>query len=60
MLTVVQLNEGSALHGQVRVGDSLLRLDDVDCRRMTAAEVSQLVGSRSGASERTFVLLRQQ
>jgi hypothetical protein len=36
----------------------LLLVDEVDCRGMTALEVSNLIASRSQQPERVFVLSR--
>ena len=58
MPIILQMKEGSVLHGMVHVGDLLLSVDEVDCRGMVASEVSDLVGSRSLQRVRTLVLLR--
>ena len=59
MPLVLRRKEGSVLGDAVRAGDLLLSVDEVDCRGMTAAEVSELVGGRSARPERTLVLLRE-
>jgi hypothetical protein len=52
------IKETSVLHGRVRVGDLLMSVDEVDCRGMAAAAVSQLISSRSQNPTRTLRLLR--
>ena len=57
---VLRMKRGSVLRDAVRVGDLLLSVDEVHCRGMSAADVSELVGSRSEEDARTLVLLREQ
>jgi len=52
------IKESSILNGRVHVGDLLMSVDEVDCRRMTAVAVSKLIGSRSQNPTRTLRLLR--
>jgi hypothetical protein len=58
MPMIVQLKNKSVLVGKAKVGDLLLLVDEVDCRGMTALEVSNLIASRSQQPERVFVLSR--
>jgi hypothetical protein len=58
MPMIVQLKNKSVLAGKAKVGDLLLLVDEVDCRGMTALEVSNLIASRSQQPERVFVLSR--
>jgi len=57
---VLRMKERSALRGRVRAGDLLLSVDEVDCTGMSASEVSDLIGRRDEAPERTLLLLREQ
>ncbi|KAL7551370.1 hypothetical protein ACHAWF_014568 [Thalassiosira exigua] len=52
------IKETSVLNGRAGVGDRLLKVDEVDCRGMTAVQVSRLISSRSRNPTRTLVLLR--
>ena len=52
------IKETSALNGRIKVGDSLLSVDEKDCRGMSAVAVSKLISSRSDNPSRTFVILR--
>ena len=52
------IRETSILHGQAFVGDLLLSVDEVDCRGLTAVQVSRLISGRSENSSRKLTLLR--
>ena len=52
------IKETSVLRGKIRVGDLLISVDDVDCRGMSATQVTRVISRRSGNAERTLVLLR--
>jgi len=52
------VKETSVLHGRVVVGDLLISVDEVDCRGMSAVQVSRLISSRSQQPARTLALLR--
>jgi len=52
------IRETSILHSQVFVGDLLLSVDEVDCRGLTAVQVSRLISGRSENSSRKLTLLR--
>lgn len=52
------IKETSVLKGKVNVGDLLISVDEVDCRGMSAIQVSKLISSRSQNSTRMLVLLR--
>jgi hypothetical protein len=52
------IRETSVLHSLVFVGDLLLSVDEVDCRGLTAVQVSRLISGRSENSCRKLTLLR--
>ena len=52
------IRETSVLHRRVFVGDFLLSVDEVDCRGMSAIQVSKLISGRSENSSRKLTLLR--
>ncbi len=58
MPMIVQIKNKSVLTRKVKVGDLLLSVDEMDCRGMTALEVSNLIASRRQKPERVFVLSR--
>jgi len=58
MPIVHAIKETSVLHGEVQVGDLLVSVDEVDCRGMSAMQVSRLISSRMTNPERSLVLLR--
>lgn len=58
MPIVHAIKETSALKGKVSVGDFLISVDEVDCRGMSAVQVSKLISNRSRNPARTLVLLR--
>ena len=55
---VYAIKETSALHGKIRVGDLLLSVDEVECRGMSAHQISTFLSSRSQNPVRTLVLAR--
>ena len=55
---VYAIKDTSSLNGQLRVGDVLLYVDEVDCRGMSAHSLSALLNSRSESRVRTLVLGR--
>ena len=58
MPVVIQVKEDSPLAQDVRVGDFVLSMDEVDCRGVKAMDISTFIGNRSEAN-RTLVLLRE-
>lgn len=55
---VFGIKETSVLYGKVHVGDLLISVDEIDCRGLSAVQVSRLISSRSQNSTRTLALLR--
>jgi len=55
---IVGVKETSVLHGRVHAGDVLISVDEVDCRGMSAMQVSKLISGRSHNPARTLVLGR--
>ena len=55
---VYAIKETSALHGKVRVGDLLLNVDEIDCRGMSAHQISTFLSSRSKNPTRRLILAR--
>lgn len=51
------IKETSILYGRVNVGDYLVSVDEVDCKGLTAIQVSRLISSRN-QNPRNLVLLR--
>jgi len=58
MPVVHAIKETSVLNGKVNVGDLLLSVDEVDCRGLSAVQVSRLISSRSHNAARALVLQR--
>ena len=58
MPVVHAIKETSVLHGRVNIGDLLISMDEVDCRNMSAVQVSRLISTRSNNPSRMLVLLR--
>ena len=58
MPMVHEIKETSVLRGEIRVGDLLITVDDVDCRGMSVTQVTRVISGRSGNKERILVLLR--
>ena len=58
MPIVHAIKESSVLNGRLQVGDLLVSVDEVDCRGMSAVQVSRLISTRSRNPTRTLVLLR--
>ena len=58
MPIVHAIKESSVLYGRLQVGDLLISVDEVDCRGMSAVQVSRLISTRSRNPTRTLVLLR--
>ncbi|KAL7532783.1 hypothetical protein ACHAXR_004844 [Thalassiosira sp. AJA248-18] len=58
MPIVYAIMDTSPLNGKIRVGDLLLSVDEVDCREMTAHNLSLFLSSRSQNPSRTLVLAR--
>jgi len=58
MPVVHAIKETSVLHGRVNVGDFLVSVDEIDCRGMSAVQVSKLISSRSHLEVRVLVLQR--
>ena len=53
------VKDESVLYGKVNVGDLLISVDEVDCRGMSAVNVSRLISSRSQNPTRMLILLRR-
>ncbi|KAL7552455.1 hypothetical protein ACHAWF_015686 [Thalassiosira exigua] len=58
MPVVYAIQETSALSGKISVGDALLSIDGVDCRGLSAHELSTFLGGLSRNPARTLVLTR--
>ena len=58
MPVVHAIKETSVLRGEVEVGDLLVSVDEVDCRGMSAMQVSRLISTRMQNPSRALVLLR--
>ena len=58
MPVVHAIKETSVLHGRVNIGDLLISMDEVDCRNVSAVQVSRLISARSNNPSRVLVLLR--
>jgi len=58
MPVVHAIKETSVLNGKVHVGDYLLSVDEIDCRGLSAVQVSRLISSRRQSAVRTLVLQR--
>ena len=52
------IRETSVLHGKVCVGDFLVSVDEVECRGLSAVQVSRLISGRSENPGRRLALLR--
>jgi hypothetical protein len=52
------IRETSVLQGMLSVGDFLVSVDEVDCRGMSAMQVSKLISGRSENPNRRLALLR--
>ena len=52
------IRETSVLHGKVCVGDFLISVDEVECRGLSAVQVSRLISGRSENPGRRLALLR--
>ena len=46
------------IRAEVYVGDKLVAVDGIDVREMEATDVSKLIGSKSGQSERKLTIIR--
>ena len=55
---ICEIHEFSPLADEIMVGDRILAVDNDDCRRMNAIDVSKIVGSRSENRTRTMTILR--
>ena len=51
------IKETSILYGRVNVGDLLVSVDEVDCKGLTAIQVSRLISSRN-QNPRNLTLMR--
>ncbi|KAL9183983.1 hypothetical protein ACHAXT_002069 [Thalassiosira profunda] len=58
MPMVHAIKETSPLNGKLNCGDLLISVDGIDCRGMTAVQVSRLISSRSHHEARTLIVLR--
>jgi C-terminal processing protease CtpA/Prc len=52
------IKDTSILADQVRVGDQLVSVDDVDTTQLSAIEVSKLISSRANNPSRILVFIR--
>lgn len=55
---VYAIKETSTLNGKVRVGDLLLNVDEIDCRGMSAHQISSFLSSRSKNPVRRLIMAR--
>ena len=53
------IKESSVLNGRLLVGDLLISVDEVDCRGLSAAQVSRVISNRSRNPTRTLVVMRR-
>jgi len=58
MPVVHAIKDTSVLKGEVNVGDFLVSVDEIDCRGMSAIQVSKLISTRSHLEVRVLVLQR--
>jgi len=52
------IRETSVLHGKVCIGDFLVSVDEVECRGLSAVQVSRLISGRIKNPGRRLALLR--
>lgn len=55
---VYEIMESSPIAGQIRLGDQLISVDDIDVEGMTATEVSSIIGQKASNPVRTFCVIR--
>jgi len=52
------IKESSCLYNQIRIGDKLISVDDVDTTTLSAIRVSKLISARASNPQRVMVFLR--
>jgi C-terminal processing protease CtpA/Prc len=55
---VYEIMEASPIVDQIRLGDQLLSVDDIDVQDMSATEVSRIISQRANNPVRTFCVMR--
>jgi len=56
---ICEIDDTSPLRDELRVGDRIVAVDDVDVRRFNAINVSKLLGKRCHNDERILTIMRQ-
>ncbi|EJK62776.1 hypothetical protein THAOC_16594, partial [Thalassiosira oceanica] len=59
MAVVDAVKEDSFLSGEVKAGDLLISVDEIDCKGLGAQNVTELICERSAYLARQFVFQRQ-